>query len=229
MGTLKVGLKLYNDKRVLNIKDLTEFITGNFGWDNGSLDGWTIPSFFYTDNADYANRAISLKVDIVTPNKTYTKEFTRDDFVDMTSPAGTPVIVTQTDIYYNIGIDKVTDELVYVPRTGANLDDYIIFPDGIYSITYQLDLNVGTSEFDHFVYSSYVLTENAEEVLLDKTDKLYDEMFNCPNFDIQEAVDYLVYRTLYASLTTSRIISNIDAVLNIIDHINNESYEFYPD
>ncbi len=229
MGTLKVGLKLYNDKKILTIRDLTEFITGNFGWNNGSGDNWTIPAFFYTDDVEYLTKEISLKVEVITPDKTYSKVFTRDDFYDLLTPAASPIITTQENIYFNIGIDADTDELVYVPRIGADLSAYKSFNDGIYNITYQLDLNTGTPEFDHYVYSNYVLTEYAEEILMRKTDELYDKMFSCPNFDIQEAMDYLVYRTLYASLTTSRIVSNIDAMLNIIDHINNESYEFYPD
>ena len=75
----------------------------------------------------------------------------------------------------------------------------------------------------------YVLTDTADEILLSKTDDIQDKMFVCSNFDIEDALDYLVYRTMHASLTVARLVASKETILNTLDHINNEDYEYFQD
>jgi hypothetical protein len=226
MNALSISLVLQNNKKVLSIKDVTP-LTIDTGWGNGTP--FDFNSFFDTQNVNYPTTDIivELTAEIKTSTgvKVYNSIMTRDDFGMAT--IGNLLIDSPSDVFYNIAF--IGGEFVPIAYTATNVDSFDDIPDGIYKINYTIQVDTAMPESDGELESEYVLTDTADEVIKRITDNVTDKMFINANFDLEEILDYLVYAAMHSSLATARLVSARETILNTLDHINNEDYEYFTD
>ena len=214
-----ISVILQNRDKVLTIRDVT-IPTVSEGW---GVD-WEFDDFFDANQIGINDTEITINIVIETKDITYTKTLLRSDFTNMAS-IDNENISEQADIYYNIGM--INGELIALSYNDSiSLIDLQELPDGIYSIEYIItDLFEEENKLDEM----YVLTNKADEVLVKKSNEIQDKLFVCPYFDIEDAFDYLTYEAMHTSLTTASKVSQRDTIINTLDHINNEDYEYYKD
>lgn len=207
MPTPLLSIKLQSNRKVLLLTDVS---TGMWG-----TAGFELVNFAAGNVSKYK---VILSVKIETLDNTITKEInltTEGAFGIPSAP------VTADKLVYYLCIDD-TGNIKYVSNVTNLPETYGVFPDGIYTITYKI-VNLQPVE-KTFIN---VLTEYADNVIIRKAHEMSDRMLISNDYDPNIIMDNLIYEALLFGVTKSALSGRKDAILKLLNVINNEDYEYH--
>ena len=204
-------VEMQMNKKVLVISD------NSIDW---NTEGYMLNTFY---KGNPAGHRVTLEILIEVKGKTYSKSVILTNglndggfpfFGTSIAPINTTESLRWSVVFLPTGDLKVVNNL-------NNLtEETIAFPDGIYTIKYTVDSASAVGDENQPAVESFVVTNGAEQIVIDKANKIADKIFVCPMINIDDIADDLIIEAMLFAVNKAAMISRKDRILNILHVIN---------
>ena len=204
-------VEMQMNKKVLVISD------NSIDWNTA---GYMLNTFY---KGNPLGNKVTLEILIEVKGKSYSKTVSlTDGLTNLDFPffgtAAVP-ITTAESLRWSV-VFLPTGDLKVVNNLNNLTEETIAFPDGIYTIKYTVDSASSVGDENQPAIDSFVVTNGAEQIVIDKANKIADKIFVCPRINIDDIADDLIIEAMLFAVNKAAMISRKDRILNILHVIN---------
>ena len=204
-------VEMQMNKKVLVISD------NSIDWNTA---GYMLNTFY---KGNPLGNKVKLEILIEVKGKSYSKTVSlTDGLTNLDFPffgtAAAPITTTES-LRWSV-VFLPTGDLKIVNNLNNLTEETIAFPDGIYTIKYTVDSASAIGDEDQPAVDSFVVTNGAEQIVIDKANKIADKIFVCPRINIDDIADDLIIEAMLFAVNKAAMISRKDRILNILHVIN---------
>ena len=209
--SLEISASVQNDRKALVLIDTTSVVDSL-----GNPEGWGV-DFNFVDYYIAGTETASLDIII------YNCDGTSDTVtVDLTADGFFEGVTNQGELIYNLV--KIDGVFELISPDAFDDDTAEVLPDGIYNITYSLTT---ISSPEPTFTDNFLFKDNAELILVDKAINLDSKIFSSNTTDLVQLVDISVLEAMMFIVENGDLDSDRVAILNMLNIINSEEYEYY--
>lgn len=203
--TLQVALQ--TNRKVLIVTDISTGIWGTAGYEFDN---------FVAANPLNNKVVVDIAIETIDGIKNYSIDLTNEGAFGV---AGSPI--TSDKLSFSFVINK-DGNVVYINNTTNLSTDYQEFPDGVYTLNYQIvNLNPLTKT------NTMVITERADNIIIAKALNVEESLLCGTVIDPKELINELIYESLLFAVNKSAYVGRKQTINKLLNLINNEDYEYY--
>lgn len=204
-------VEMQMNKKVLVISD------NSIDWNTA---GYMLNTFY---KGNPLGNKVKLEILIEVKGKSYSKTVSlTDGLTNLDFPffgtAAVPITTTESLRWSVVFLPN--GDLKVVNNLNNLTEETIAFPDGIYTIKYTVDSASSIVDENQPAVDSFVVTNGAEQIVIDKANKIADKIFVCPRINIDDIADDLIIEAMLFAVNKAAMISRKDRILNILHVIN---------
>ena len=204
-------VEMQMNKKVLVISD------NSIDWNTA---GYMLNTFY---KGNLLGNNVKLEILIEVKGKSYSKTvMLTDGLTNLDFPffgTSNAHITTTESLRWSV-VFLPTGDLKIVNDLNNLTEETIAFPDGIYTIKYTVDSASVLDDEKNPAVESFVVTNGAEQIVIDKANKIADKIFVCPRINIDDIADDLIIEAMLFAVNKAAMISRKDRILNILHVIN---------
>jgi hypothetical protein len=190
---------------------------------DNSLD-WNTAGYMlntYYDRNPAGNK-VTLDVMIEVKGRTYSKSFVftggvNDNSLRLFGIDADHAIVDNSSLRWQL-VFLPTGDLKIINNLSTFNEETIAFPDGVYTVKYTVFSAAAIIGED--TSDSFVVTNSAEQTVINNANKVADMIFVCPRINIDDVADILIQEAMLFAVNKAAVISRKDRILNILNVIN---------